>query len=283
MTAATDTAVDVVPFNSPNPVNPRLQCAAVLQEAGDLDGAIAELRLAINEISETTNPAEFQERAMLAINLANIYAASGFNREAGELLAGEKLLANKLYQSIHETGSPVEKREVFRAYTQLRDLHTQVTLVGRPAPEITVRHWFGSDPQTLEDLRGQVVVLEFWATWCKPCQATFPKINKLYNENKERGLRILGLTRHYLAYGGTPEALRSELEFIRGVAESHKLDFPVGVAEDTETQMHYGASGVPTVALIDRKGTVRAFGRFSADTDDPEFNRALQDCLNEAA
>ncbi len=281
MNITADTTIDSAPFDSSKPANPRLQRAAALQDAGRLDAAIAELQTALDESNETTNPNEFQERAMLAINLANIYAASGLSQEAGELLAREKSLANKLYQSIHETGSAIEKREVFRAYTQLRDLHTQVTLVGGPAPEISIQHWFGSDSLTLEALRGRVVVLEFWATWCKPCQATFPKVNKLYNENKARGLQILGLTRHYLAYGGTPEARRSELEFIRGVAEGHNLDFPVGVAEDTETQMHYGASGVPTVVLIDRKGMVRLFGRFSANTDDPDFDRALQDCLNE--
>ncbi len=220
---------------------------------------------------------------MLAINLANIYATSGLTHEAGELLAREKSFANKLYQRLQATASPVEKREIFRAYTQLRDLHTQVTLVGRPAPEISIKHWFGSEPLTLDSLRGHVVVLEFWATWCKPCQATFPKVNKLYNEEKDRGLRILGLTRHYLAYGGTPEEMQSEVDFIRNVAEGHGLDFPVGIAEGTETQMQYGASGVPTVVLIDRKGTVRAFGRFSANADDPAFDALLQECLNEAA
>lgn len=280
MNAATDAVTD---HASPQTVNPRLERADELREQGRIDDAIAELRTAIDESNETTNANEFQERAMLAINLANIYATSGMMKEAGELLAGEKSFANKLYQRLQATASAVEKREIFRAYTQLRDLHTQVTLVGQPAPEISVKHWFGSDPQTLDELRGHVVVLEFWATWCKPCQATFPKVNKLYNDNKDRGLRILGLTRHYLAYGGTPEAMQSEIDFIRSVAGSHNLDFPIGVAEDTQTQMQYGASGVPTVVLIDRKGRVRAFGRFSANADDPAFDATLQECLNEAA
>jgi thiol-disulfide isomerase/thioredoxin len=129
-------------------------------------------------------------------------------------------------------------------------------------------------------LRGQVVLLEFWATWCKPCHEMFPKLKELQAAHEERGLRVLALTRHYMAYGADQTARAEELNLIRGFIAERGVEFAVGVAEDERLQTLYGATGLPAVALIDRRGTVRY--RFGGGGD-AAFNQILEECLAEKA
>ncbi|HYO92423.1 MAG TPA: hypothetical protein VEQ40_12335, partial [Pyrinomonadaceae bacterium] len=90
---------------------------------------------------------------------------------------------------------------------------------------------------------------------------------------------IIALTRHYFAYRGTAESMAEELELMRKTIDEHGLDFRVGVAESEGTQELYGATGMPTLCLIDRRGIVR-YAHFGGG-DDSKFNRILRACLDE--
>jgi thiol-disulfide isomerase/thioredoxin len=162
--------------------------------------------------------------------------------------------------------------------TQIRDRATQAALIGREAPEITIQTWINSAPLTLAALRGRVVLLEFWATWCKPCQEMFPKLKRLDEEYRARGLEVVALTRHYLASRETAQSLAEELDLMRAAIGPHDLKFRVGVAEDERTQELYGATGLPTLALVDRSGFVR-YAHFGGGEDE-RFNRILTRCLD---
>ncbi len=98
----------------------------------------------------------------------------------------------------------------------------------------------------LDDLRGQVVLINFWATWCPPCRAEMPAIQAAYARYQDQGFAVLALTA-----GEDPATVAA---FLR----THDLHFPALL--DTDGQIHatYFASALPSSFFVDRRGVVRA-------------------------
>lgn len=117
---------------------------------------------------------------------------------------------------------------------------------GESAPEISLESIYnkpdGKIP-SLQDLKGKVVILDFWATWCGPCVASFPKNNKIYNENKDKGVVLLAMT---------DEAETKVKPFLSKV----KFDFWFGRDSDAKDFKAYGIEFLPTVVIIDRNGKI---------------------------
>jgi thiol-disulfide isomerase/thioredoxin len=264
------------------PMPAALERAFELQDEGKMDAAIAELETALAEANHTQRSLSFQDRITVALMLADFYVETATIEKACEMLAAEVSHADEVYRMVKPTGTLMEKREVMDGLTVIRDQHTQISLIGRPAPEISIKDWINSDPQAMTAHRGNVVLLEFWATWCKPCHSMFPKIKKLHSDYASRGLRVIALTRYYFSVKATAGSEESELELIQTFVREHGLEFPVGIAEDARTQMLYGAVGLPTFVLIDRNGLVRHFGRLGGDGTDPNFDEALRQCIEES-
>lgn len=257
-----------------------LERALALRSAGDAAGALVELEQALEDARLSPYKVKFQTRVRLATMLTGAYLSAGEVQRAREMLDVEAFYAEQVFALIQATGSAAEKRMANADRMQIHDLSTQVNLVRQPAPEIDVAEWINSEPLSLADLRGQVVLLEFWATWCKPCHEMFPKLKELHQAHAGRGLKILALTRHYLAYGGDANSREEELNLIRKFVAEHGLEFPVGVAKDERIQTLYGATGLPAIALIDRKGIIRY--RFGGGGD-AAFQQTLKECLDESA
>ena len=120
---------------------------------------------------------------------------------------------------------------------------TRGTLIGAPAPELGAELIAGPDPVRLDALRGRVVVLDFWATWCGPCRAVMPELDRLSRQYHDRGLTVLGLT-------------DERLDTVR----AHLARSPVSytIARDVRgTSRRYGVTAMPTLVVIDRAGQVR--------------------------
>jgi thiol-disulfide isomerase/thioredoxin len=258
-------------------VTAALDRASELQYEGKLDDAASELERGLSIARETPYEIEFMLRIRLGTTLADLYLALDRLPDAVVLARDEAAFAEKINQIIQARGTPEQKRTAMSGFLQTRDRATQLTLIGQPAPEISVKQWINRGPASLSELRGRVVLLEFWATWCKPCQEMFPKLNALAAQYREQGLEIVALTRHYLAYRGTAESMAQELELMRKMVDQHSVNFHVGVAEDEKLQTVYGANGLPTVALIDRAGIVRYIG---AGGDEPLFVKLLAEHLS---
>src|SRR5207237_4757590 len=135
--------------------------------------------------------------------------------------------AEKIFQAVQLSGTQVQKRAAAGGRVQIRDRARQIALLGTIAPEISIKHWVRGEPATLSSLRGRVVLLEFWATWCKPCQEMFAKLKKLDEDYRVRGLEIVALTRHSFAYRGTADSQAGGLGLMRQTAREHELDLRV--------------------------------------------------------
>ena len=261
-------------------VSAGLDRAAEFQSQGKLEAAAAELEQSAQAARATPYEIEFLTRIRLGMMLADIYLALNRLEDARSFLSEESAFAERISQLMQATGTLNQKRQSMSGYLQIRDRTAQIGLLGNPAPETNLRMWLVGNPTTLADLRGRVIMLEFWATWCKPCQEMFPKLTSLHEQELKNGLEILGITRHYMAYGGTLEARNEELGLIRKTVTDHGVTFRVAVADDEKLQSTYGANGLPTVVLIDRKGIVRYAG---PGGEDPGFEKTLRRCLAETA
>lgn len=117
-------------------------------------------------------------------------------------------------------------------------------LVGSPAPEVSLKDLQGQDVK-LSDFRGKVVLLNFWATWCKPCKEEMPAMQASYDKLRDRGFVVLAV---------------NELEDTEKVAEhirAYGHTFPVVMDRNNTVANKYGVVGLPASFLIDRQGIVR--------------------------
>lgn len=246
------------------------------RQTGELTEAVASLEQALAEARKTPFEIEFQTRIQLAMTLADAYQSVSEIEKAREMLIAEAAFAEKISQVMQATGTPPQKRAATGGFLQVRDRSIQVGLLGNETPEISVKEWLVGEPTSLTELRGRVVLLEFWATWCKPCQEMFPKLNELHQIEGPRGLEVIALTRHYMAYGGTEESRIEERHLMLGMVNQHQVSFRVGIAEDERLQAVFGANGLPTIVLVDRNGIVRYAG---PGENDPIFSQQLNKSL----
>lgn len=136
------------------------------------------------------------------------------------------------------------------------------------APDFTLEDLSGR-PLSLKKLRGEVVFLNFWATWCVPCRQEMPTMEKLYQEFKERGLVVVAVN------------YRETKEEIQKFVDELGLTFPVLVDRDGRVSETYGVWSIPLSYFIDRKGDfigkVSGYRRW----DGPEGRAFFRMMLNE--
>jgi peroxiredoxin len=109
----------------------------------------------------------------------------------------------------------------------------------------TVKNIAGKDVR-LSDFKGQVVLLNFWATWCGPCRREIPSLTALYRDYKERGFTVLGVS------------VDSEVKLIKPFARTMKMNYPVLIGAGREDLANaFGPfAGYPTTVLVGRDGKV---------------------------
>lgn len=131
-------------------------------------------------------------------------------------------------------------------------------ILGDQAPELRdVDAWIPGNASPLSELKGQVVLLDFWATWCGPCFEAFPDLIRWHRDLGAKGLVILGVTRYYGEAEGKQVNRKQELAFLKEFREKQGLPYGFAVADGQANQAVYGAMSIPTTVIIDRKGIVR--------------------------
>jgi thiol-disulfide isomerase/thioredoxin len=151
-----------------------------------------------------------------------------------------------------------------------------------PAPDLKIVEWLGQEETNLSSLRGKIVLLDFWATWCGPCIATFPRLREWHKKYSGNDLVIVGVTKYYGRGGDRPLTNLQELSFLGEFKEKHKLPYPIAVADPFEDSMKYGVNAYPTTILLDRNGVVRYIGTGSGFEESENLEEMIKKLLKEA-
>jgi thiol-disulfide isomerase/thioredoxin len=115
---------------------------------------------------------------------------------------------------------------------------------GQPAPAFKLFALSGQ-PVSNESLKGSVVILDFWATWCSPCRESLPFFNELHRKYAKQGLQIVGMN---VDDGGERQ--------VKSFVEAKRLAYTIAIAP-RKLQDDFGVRALPTLYILDRQGVVR--------------------------
>jgi peroxiredoxin len=136
------------------------------------------------------------------------------------------------------------------------------------APDFTLRTMGGPNLR-LQEQRGRVVLVNFWATWCAPCRKEMPHLNRLYEKYRASGFVLLGVN--------VDEDARNATE----LATKLGLKFPVLLDTDKKTSRLYDLSAMPATVLIDRDGRVRYVHRGYQDGYEDTYDKQVRELLKQ--
>jgi len=191
---------------------------------------------------------------------------------------------------------PVDAPPQPRLQSALADLngaYSRGELVGNLAPDIQFE-WYrdGSGQaariQSLSELRGKVVVLDFWATWCGPCVAAFPHVKALSRYYKGFDVAVIGVTSYqgYISMNGghieTGDDHAKEIALLDQFALAKDVTWPIVVSRQSVFNPDYGINGIPDVVIVDTKGIVR-YVDLRPDTPLQEKTQIIDKLLSEAS
>jgi len=133
----------------------------------------------------------------------------------------------------------------------------QAIETGVAAPNCALQAFGENSALDLRQFQGKVLYVDFWASWCSSCAQSFPFMNDLDRELRDRGLHVLGIN------------LDEKLEDAKSFLVKHPANFTVAVDTDGQCPHDFGVKAMPSVYLIDRKGVIRhvhlGFRRGEAD------------------
>ncbi len=112
----------------------------------------------------------------------------------------------------------------------------------KPAPDFTLRDASGAKVK-LSDLRGKVVLLNFWATWCGPCVIEIPWFESFEQQYKSKGFEVVGVSMDEDGW-----------KAVKPFVAEHKMNYPVLLGDDSVSQLYGGLDSLPTTFIIDRDG-----------------------------
>jgi cytochrome c biogenesis protein CcmG/thiol:disulfide interchange protein DsbE len=150
------------------------------------------------------------------------------------------------------------------------DLAKRANRGDRPAaPDFTLERLDRSGELQLSSLRGKAVVLNVWASWCGPCKEEAPYLEQVWEQNRQRGLVVVGLD---------AKDFRADA---RRFARRYELSFPLVYDGPGSTIDGYGVTGFPETFVIDREGkVVAAFaGAVNGDDERSQLETAIEDAL----
>ena len=139
---------------------------------------------------------------------------------------------------------------------------------GALAPDFTLRT-LGGPNLRLQEQRGRVVLVNFWATWCAPCRQEMPHLSKLYDKYGSSGFVLLGVN--------VDDDTKNAID----LATKLGLKFPVSLDSDKKVSRLYDLSAMPSTVLIDREGKVRFVHRGYKEGYENTYDQQIRGLLKE--
>ena len=125
-----------------------------------------------------------------------------------------------------------------------------------------------AEPFSLSGLKGKVVFLNFWASWCGPCREEMPSMEALYNQYRDKGLEIIAVN------------IQESNEQVLAFMKTNGLSFPAALDSDGKVSATYGIQAIPASFIIDREGKIIARKVGSINWNTPKVRAAMERVLN---
>ncbi len=140
-------------------------------------------------------------------------------------------------------------------------------VVGNPAPAFTLSAINTKGSVSMSSLEGQVVIVDFWGTFCEPCKKSFPKLQELYAKYKSNGLTIVGISED------------DDKDGIAAFGGSYGAKFPLVWDETKSVAGKWNPGSMPATFIVDRKGVVRFFHRGFHEGEELEIEQQVKSLL----
>ena len=251
---------------------------------------VADLEKKLTETPEKANDLGLLRKYSRKVSMEINSLARTEPDQAETLMNSAKEFTEKLNEVATEKAAKAQIESLNRIWPQLARSIEQskklAALIGTPAGPLEIADWANGEALAESDLKGKVVLLDFWAIWCGPCIATFPHLREWQEKYSEQGLVIVGVTSYY-GYEWNDEANRpmrpmkkpvvakegekkeeaekepvvtheAEQAMLEKFAEFHSLKHRFALeSADRSVSKHYAVTGIPQAVVIDRQGIVR--------------------------
>ena len=162
------------------------------------------------------------------------------------------------------------KKQFFILFLSIQLIST--TCAAEPgdiAPVCNVTDLTTQEPISINNYKGKVIYLDFWASWCPPCKLSFPVLNKLHNELKNKGFEVLAVN------------LDEEKEDARQFLQANPVDFTIAHDIQKTCPITYEVMAMPSSYIIDRQGVIREIHLGFKENDVTEIRKIILSLLAE--
>lgn len=221
--------------------------------------------------------------------------AQADRKQAAEQLKAVKEKLATVKESAKQSTSKTALDDVVKSLASVDEIivagREQSDLIGQPAAPLHVDEWVNGKPMTEADLKGKVIILDFWAVWCGPCIATFPHLREWNDKYADKGLVIVGVTKYYnFAWDeASKRPIKADADvdpveeaaMLVKFAESHNLKHRFAVQDSNELSDFYRVRGIPQIVVIDQQNKVQLIKVGSGEENAKAVSELLKKLLEE--
>lgn len=150
----------------------------------------------------------------------------------------------------------------------LTPLAVSAAEVGKPAPDFTLKSLSGENLK-LSEMTGNVVLINFWASWCGPCREEMPLLNALHSKYEPLGFTVLGVN------------VEEDVNGAKGFLKNFPVDFPVLLDNTNTVSKQYQVIAMPTTVVVDRDGNMRYLHQGYKSGDEEKYRQMVKKLVRE--